>query len=68
MTPIPETSAGATIHQADNARAFTNVIFTPDAHTLADTLNVKLPDKDTLARIICKDTADRQSLDSDIDE
>lgn len=55
LKPIQEIYAGAKKYEADKAVVFTNVYFTPNAQTLAKTLNVELWDRDTLAAMIGKD-------------
>ena len=68
LKPIQEIYAGAKKYEADKAVVFTNVYFTPNAQTLAKTLNVELWDRDTLAGMIGKDPETKQSIEADMEE
>ena len=52
LKPIQEVYAGAKRYNADKAVVFTNVYFTPNAQSLANTLHVELWGRDKLADII----------------
>lgn len=68
LKPIQEIYAGAKKYGADKAVVFTNVYFTPNAQTLAKTLNVELWGRDTLAGMIGKDPETKQSIEADMEE
>lgn len=52
LKPIQEVYAGAKRYKADKAVVFTNVYFTPNARSLAQTLHVELWDRAHLANMI----------------
>lgn len=52
LKPIQEVYAGAKRYNADKAVVFTNVYFTPNAQSLANTLHVELWGRDKLADMI----------------
>lgn len=54
LKPIQEVYAGAKRYGADKAVVFTNVYFTPNAQSLANTLHVELWGRDKLADMIWK--------------
>lgn len=61
LKPIQEVYAGAKRYGADKAVVFTNVYFTPNAQSLANTLHVELWERDKLSDMIWQRKQEEES-------